>query len=191
MLGSFGISTLGLMAPLAAMAVGLLTDTKPAQAVFARELTNKIGLTNPLGSSIAGPGEADPASKTGTVDALTGFLSLNDAFGTSPADGGDGQSSGPGAAGMGDAGPGGSSGDAAAAGGSAATGPGYSNGGKVTGPGSGISDSIDAKLSHGEFVTSADVVAVPGVRQLLEALQEQFHTPAAMQKMQKAHMPGR
>lgn len=186
MLGSFGLSALGFASPLAALAVGALTDTKSFQSVLARTLTDQLGITNSLGKSMAGPGQADPGVKAGTQDALTGFLALNDNFGTSSGASNDGL----GAAGMGDAGPNGSSGDAAGVGGSAASGPGdgasdsLADGGPVDGMGTGISDSIDAKLSDGEFVTSADVVAQPGVRQLLEALQAQFHTPAAMQKMQ-------
>jgi hypothetical protein len=43
-------------------------------------------------------------------------------------------------------------------------------GGPVVGPGTGTSDSIDAKLSNGEYVIKASVVAQPGMRQHLDAL---------------------
>lgn len=86
--------------------------------------------------------------------------------------------------GGGDRGPGGSSGESgAAAGGATASGPGgYNNGGAVDGPGTGVSDSIHAMLSDGEFVLSKDVVDAIGVHNL-QALQDKYHTPAAVQKL--------
>lgn len=113
---------------------------------------------------------------------------------------------------MGDRGPGGSSGDsAAAAAGADAAGPGghggtagsgtgsgvgggdagssadgsYRDGGHINGPGTGTSDSIIARLSDGEFVISKDVVDAVGT-DFLQKLQDTFHTPAAMQKLQRA-----
>lgn len=56
------------------------------------------------------------------------------------------------------------------------------DGGHITGPGTEISDSIDAKLSDGEFVLSADVVKAIGVDKL-QALQDKYHVPAAVQKL--------
>jgi hypothetical protein len=50
-------------------------------------------------------------------------------------------------------------------------------GGRVTGPGTGTSDSIPAYLSAGEFVMRASVVAQPGVLAHLEALNAGMHTP--------------
>ena len=38
----------------------------------------------------------------------------------------------------------------------------FRNGGYVRGPGTGTSDSIDAKLSAGEFVLPDDTVVLPG-----------------------------
>jgi hypothetical protein len=46
----------------------------------------------------------------------------------------------------------------------------FAGGGDVSGPGTGTSDSIDAKLSDGEFVVKESVVSKPGVHALLEAL---------------------
>lgn len=69
---------------------------------------------------------------------------------------------------------GGQSGDSAAA----------ADGGHIQGPGTGISDSIDAKLSDGEFVLSADVVQAIGLDKL-QALQDRYHTPAAVQKLKQ------
>lgn len=78
-----------------------------------------------------------------------------------------------------DRGPGGSSGDpAAAAAGANAAGPGLANGGEVNGPGTGTSDSIQARLSDGEYIIPADVVDKIGV-QFFDQLRNQFHTPAA------------
>lgn len=53
--------------------------------------------------------------------------------------------------------------------------------GKVSGPGTGISDSIPARLSDGEYVIPADVVKQLGVRHF-DKLLEKYHMPAAEQK---------
>lgn len=58
------------------------------------------------------------------------------------------------------------------------------DGGHITGAGTGISDSIDAKLSDGEFVLSADVVKAIGVDKL-QALQDKYHVPAAVQRLKQ------
>lgn len=58
------------------------------------------------------------------------------------------------------------------------------NGGEVSGPGTSVSDSIHAHLSDGEYVLSADTVKAIGVENL-DALQEKYHTPAAVQKLMK------
>ena len=50
------------------------------------------------------------------------------------------------------------------------------NGGHVRGPGTGTSDSIDAKLSDGEFVLPTDTVRKVGVRRLQD-LVDMTHTP--------------
>lgn len=51
------------------------------------------------------------------------------------------------------------------------------DGGRVRGPGTGTSDSIDAKLSDGEFVMPADTVRKVGVRRLQD-LVDMTHTPS-------------
>lgn len=50
--------------------------------------------------------------------------------------------------------------------------------GFVAGPGTGTSDSIKARLSHGEYVLPADTVAAVGV-DALDALKDATHTPVA------------
>jgi hypothetical protein len=60
----------------------------------------------------------------------------------------------------------------------------YSDGGDVTGPGTGISDSIPARLSHGEYVLPADVVEKLGVDKL-DAMVAKYHVPAEVQKLRK------
>jgi len=72
---------------------------------------------------------------------------------------------------------------------SSSSGGGMANGGKVEGPGTGISDSIHAKLSDGEFVLPADVVRMIGVSNL-EKLVSDHHVPAAVQKL-KAFAKGK
>lgn len=46
----------------------------------------------------------------------------------------------------------------------------FAGGGDVSGPGTGTSDSINARLSNGEFVVKESVVSQPGVRSFLQAL---------------------
>lgn len=55
------------------------------------------------------------------------------------------------------------------------------DGGKIKGPGTGVSDSIPAMLSNGEYVISKDVVDAVGV-EFFDALQASLHTPAAAQR---------
>lgn len=57
------------------------------------------------------------------------------------------------------------------------TAPHYRNGGHVRGPGTGTSDSINAKLSDGEFVVPADTVRKVGARRLQD-LVDMTHTPS-------------
>jgi hypothetical protein len=54
-------------------------------------------------------------------------------------------------------------------------------GGIVRGPGTGISDSIPARLSDGEYVIPADVVKRKGV-EFFDKLLDKYHMPAAEQK---------
>ena len=53
--------------------------------------------------------------------------------------------------------------------------------GPVKGPGTGISDSIDAKLSDGEYVIPADVVRQLGTKHF-DKYVEKYHTPAHVQR---------
>lgn len=69
------------------------------------------------------------------------------------------------------------------------TAPGYSNGGRIVGPGTGISDSIPAqgpggqplKVSNGETIIPADVVEKLG-QDFFDHLINKYHTPADMQR---------
>ena len=51
---------------------------------------------------------------------------------------------------------------------------GFADGGEVEGPGTGTSDSINAKLSDGEYVISADVVEKLG-QNFFDTIQKAFH----------------
>ena len=53
--------------------------------------------------------------------------------------------------------------------------------GRVSGPGTGISDSIPARLSDGEYIIPADVVKSKGV-EFFDKLLDKYHMPAAEQK---------
>ena len=66
----------------------------------------------------------------------------------------------------------------------------FANGGQLHGPGSGTSDSIHAqnistgqpvKLSNGEYIIPADVVATKG-KEFFDNIVRKYHTPAAMQR---------
>ena len=52
----------------------------------------------------------------------------------------------------------------------------FAHGGPVRGPGTGTSDSIPARLSHGEYVLPADTVKAVGVDKL-DAIKDATHTP--------------
>jgi hypothetical protein len=65
----------------------------------------------------------------------------------------------------------------------------FANGGQLHGPGTGTSDSIPAhnqstgqpvKLSNGEYIIPADVVATKG-KEFFDSIVRKYHTPAAMQ----------
>lgn len=199
MTGLAGLGPLGALGSLGAQA---LTGNKSIQSLAIDALMGELGLksrtpgltASGLGDSAAGPGEADPGIAAGTTDALTGFLGLNDNFGTGSSDfGGHGSNDGTAGGGAANGGIGGSAGDANSGAGGMGGGDGSgsgggdataADGGKMDGPGSGISDSIHARLSDGEYVLSKDVVDIVGVP-FLDSLQHRFHTPAAIQRMQR------
>ena len=60
--------------------------------------------------------------------------------------------------------------------------------GFVAGPGTGTSDSIKARLSHGEYVLPADTVQAVGV-DALDALKDATHTPVAKPDKNRAGEP--
>lgn len=167
-LANAGLTAMGLMGPvgaLAAKALSMATDTPTLQAMVSNSL-NSI------------PGEADPGVAAGTNDALTGFLSLHDNFGTGGGNGGV----------QGDRGPGGSSGEAgAAAAGAGPGGPGEATGGPIRGPGTGTSDSIPAKLSDGEYVIDAKTVDALGP-DFFQKLQQMFNPEAIASQAAKGRI---
>lgn len=194
-----GLAGLGL-GPVTGLATQAITGQKSIQSLAVNALMSELGLqqlapsltASGLGGSAAGPGEADPGVAAGTTDALSGFLGLNDNFGTGFSGTGDSGADGPTGSDA-NGGFGGSAGDANAGSGGTGIGGGSegggdtasaADGGKMNGPGSGISDSIHARLSDGEYVLSKDVVDIVGVP-FLDSLQHRFHTPAAIQRMQR------
>jgi hypothetical protein len=58
---------------------------------------------------------------------------------------------------------------------------GSTDGGRVVGPGTGISDSVPARYSNGEYVLPADTAAAIG-HENLDAIKDATHTPAAEQQ---------
>ena len=59
--------------------------------------------------------------------------------------------------------------------------PKWASGGAIEGPGTGISDSIPARLSDGEYVIPADVVRAKGIA-FFDKMLKQHHMPADQQK---------
>ena len=57
----------------------------------------------------------------------------------------------------------------------------WASGGSIEGPGTGISDSIPARLSDGEYVIPADVVRAKGIA-FFDKMLKQHHMPADQQK---------
>ena len=55
------------------------------------------------------------------------------------------------------------------------------DGGRVVGPGTGVSDSVPARYSNGEYVLPADTAAAIG-HDKLDAVKDATHTPAAVQR---------
>lgn len=164
-----GSNTLGA----AANAVSAMLGVDPMEALMS--VTDAFGTGAP-GASGAAPGElgsnADPASGFFGTD-MGGSASQGD-------DGGLGDTAGSGNSGGDDgAGDGSAAGDAGDGSGSGSSGEGYRHGGDVQGKGSGTSDSIDAKLSDGEYVISADVVDKLGV-EFFDQLQKEFHQYSQM-----------
>lgn len=132
------------------------------------------GMNSGLSPSIGGPG-VSMGTAAGT---LGNDAELGIDLGTLGEDGGFGGVSG----GVGDASADGSAGGigvGASGEGEASDGLGFANGGKVSGPGTGTSDSIIARLSDGEYVIPADVVDVVGV-DFFDALRDAIHKPAGM-----------
>jgi hypothetical protein len=167
-LRSMGITALGMVNP----ALGLL-------AAVVSSATKSSG----LGASAAGPGQADPG-KPGTPTSLDALMSMTDAFGTATdtsSNDGRGAESSAGQAGNSAGGTTGTGADgttgSTSAGGDAVA----ANGGHIEGPGTGTSDSIDIKISDGEYVIPADVVEALGVP-FFDKLKSRYHTPVATRK---------
>lgn len=203
----FGMA-LGPLGIAASPVASAITGDPSLQSMAVTGLINSLGeAVTGLGSSAAGFGQADPGTAPAgsnpsnpgadptspNADALSGFLGLNDNFGTSGGgEGGNSHGSNDGTAGGG-AGRGGTNasagndrgGDSSGGGSGGGDGGAAADGGMMRGPGDGISDSIHARLSDGEYVLSKDVVDAVGVP-FLDSLQHHFHTPAALQKLQRA-----
>jgi hypothetical protein len=133
---------------MAAAVLGLVTNTQTIQSQLAHQIYNSIASTGPNGS-----------------DALSGFLAMNDNFSQSP---------GPEAA----TAP--TSSDGEAAGNGPSSGEGVASeatGGSISGPGTGTSDSIPAKLSDGEYVIDAKTVQALGA-DFFQAIQAHFNPTA-------------
>ena len=138
---------------------------------------NAIGINTPQSAlsqainALAGNSGVNPDGTSSTSPTATGTSAVADAM-NAEADAAAAASAGDsadGAAGTGSDGSGSDSGGGDRA-----------DGGKITGKGTGTSDSINAKVSTGEYISSADVVQKLGV-DFFDALQEHFHTPAAIQ----------
>jgi hypothetical protein len=165
--------------------IGSVVGTTIANGMEGDPMDNMMSLTNAYGTAVSENPSVAPAPSNAADPNSPGPASIGDTSGpigtvtSGYSSGGHGGNGGV----VGDRGPGGSSGEAgAAAAGASPSGPGLANGGEVDGAGTGVSDSIHAMLSDGEFVLSKDVVDAIGVHNL-QALQDKYHTPAAVQKL--------
>ena len=167
----FGFATIGQFVANAMQAIAPNQMMTPAQEQIAKAYRTEVetevetdttpdteSTTNADANTAAASDNADSTSSD--ASAATG----DSASGDSGGNGGDG-----------------ASGDGAGSG-SGGDGAGDADGGHIQGPGTSISDSIPAKLSDGEFVISADVVKAVGIDKL-QALQDKYHVPAAVQKL--------
>jgi len=177
---AFGVSLASMaFGPLAGLAIGKALDSPSMVGLAAQQV--KSGITNSMNSSDASDALAAQANAMATalgIDPMDALMAGTDAFGTA-GNAGDGGSSAEG---------GGIGGSGNSAGGTTSNGEGggtafAADGGKMQGAGNGISDSIPARLSVGEFVLSKDTVDAIEKQQpgLLEHLQATFHTPKAVQ----------
>jgi hypothetical protein len=163
-LRAFGLLALGMVSPPAALALNALMPTptlSPAQATRALEGASPEGGYDPAKA----PTDADvDTTDVDTADAGN-FGGARGSFGGFGGGFNSAANTGPGS-GFG----GGMNGGVNAA-----------DGGHIKGPGTGISDSIPARLSKGEYVISKDVVDAVG-SEFFDTLQQLLHTPAAVQR---------
>jgi len=147
-------------------ATSSITGVTPPQSALSQAIA---AIAEALG--IGGSG-VNPDGTSSTSPTATGTSAVADAANADTSDSGD----------SGDGGVGGASTSAGdSTGGNGASGDnGMANGGKITGPGSGTSDSITIKASPGEYVLPADVTQALGVR-FLDELKNHFHVPAEVQ----------
>lgn len=149
----------------AANAVASVTGMDPMDALMS--VTDAFGTASGT-ASVASDADAVAVGDEGTV----GFGDMGFGDGGGDGGGGGGGSAGPG-------GPGGASPSSGPGDGSDGTGgTAWKHGGEVSGPGTGTSDSIHARLSDGEYVIPADVVDRLGVG-FFDALRANLHTPVA------------
>lgn len=138
-------------------------------------------------------GEATADDGTVAVGAPVGTTSETidaDSGGDGNGGGGTGSAGGPGSGSDGGAGDSGVGGDSAGDGssgsaGTSAGGDAWAHGGEISGPGTGVSDSILARVSDGEYIIPADVVEALGVP-FFDKLRDKYHTPAKQQQTAKA-----
>lgn len=178
-LGTLGVVGLNAVAPGLGTVAGLIGGLIGMATATGNEVGNTGGMG--LGSAMGGE-NVDMGNAAGNAGDNSVELGLD--LGLDSGVGGAG-AAGTGATG-GAAGDAGSDGSAAAGvgvgasgAGEASDGLGFASGGKVTGPGTGTSDSIIARVSNGEYVVSADVVETIGV-DFFDALQAALHKPATM-----------
>lgn len=184
-LGMLGIATLGQIGENIADMVSPNNPVGPAQQA-------SINAANAAAANNSAETEALNAVANLSADPMQGLMDATQGFGTMNTSGmnsggtdANANSAGAASDGSADTGAGSTAGGGDSSSASDTSGgEGFSNGGEVDGPGTGISDSITAKLSDGEFVLSADVVRAVGIDKL-QALQNKYHVPAAVQKLKQ------
>lgn len=190
-LSAAAMTGLGIVSAPLALAVSLLSSlfSGSGGGGLGNAAAPGAGIGSVVGS-LGGGGDSGMSGEAGIGGALGGALGGMGDVGGGDSGGGMGDAGGMGG-GIGDAAGGIGGGDSGDGGGGVGDGAGggiggaFATGGKVRGPGTGTSDSIVAKLSNGEFVSTAHTVSTLG-DSLFEKLEKKAkQSPVEVKKFKK------
>jgi len=183
-LSAAAMTGLGMVSAPLALAVSLLSSlfSGGGNGGLGNAAAPGAGIGSVVGE-LGGGGDSGMSGEAGLGGALGGALgSMGDSAGDSGSGMGDsggmgggiGGAAGGGDSGAGDSGSGGDAGDGA-----------FATGGKVRGPGTGTSDSIVAKLSNGEYVSTAHTVSTLGDSLFKKLEKKAKQSPEEVKKFKK------